>query len=60
MGGVCSNDNENGYIRPSNGRLKCRAGPTSGLGFQAIQKIATIHANSGVIWDITVQMKTGI
>ena len=37
-----------------------RAGPTSGLGFQAIQKIATIQANSGVIWGIPVQMKTGI
>ena len=34
--------------------------PTSGLGFQAIQKIATIRANSGVIWGIRVQMKTDI
>ena len=35
------------------------AGPISGLGFQAIQKIAIVHASLGVIWGIPVQRKGG-
>src|SRR6266496_364537 len=33
---------------------KTAAGPTSGLGFQAVEKITTIRTNPGAIWGIQV------
>jgi hypothetical protein len=51
MGGVRPNARENGQIRPSSAirdAWNTGAGRSSYLGFQTIQKMATVHAGSVV------------